>query len=55
LSEFSIRKWVVNLILQRSFKKYEVIIKFSNGDKVEGSFISKERAMEFLKFIAINN
>jgi len=34
------------------FRKYEVIIKFSNGDRVEGSFGNKLRVREFLEFVA---
>ena len=31
------------------FAKYEIQIRFSNGDRVEGTFHSKDKAMEFLK------
>ena len=34
------------------FRKYEVIIRFSNGDRVEGSFGDKVRVREFLHFVA---
>ena len=34
------------------FKKYEIIVTFSNGDKLEGMFKGKKQAVEFLKFIA---
>ena len=34
------------------FRKYEIRVEFSNGDKVEASFIAKEKAREFLRFIA---
>jgi len=34
------------------FRKYEVIIRFSNGDRVEGSFSDKVRVREFLQFVA---
>jgi hypothetical protein len=34
------------------FRKYEVLISFSNGDHVEGSFKSKAKVRDFLKFIA---
>jgi hypothetical protein len=34
------------------FRKYEVIIRFSNGDRVEGSFGDKVRVREFLQFVA---
>lgn len=34
------------------FRKYEVIIRFSNGDKAEGSFREKERVKDFLQLIA---
>jgi hypothetical protein len=35
-----------------NFRKYEVLIAFSNGDRVEGSFKYKEKVREFLQFIA---
>ncbi len=34
------------------FRKYEVQIEFSNGDRVQGSFESKYGAREFLEFVA---
>ncbi|MGR3178320.1 MAG: DNA methylase [Candidatus Anammoxibacter sp.] len=34
------------------FRKYEIIISFSNGDKVEASFASKKKAKEFLEFVS---
>lgn len=34
------------------FRKYEVLIKFSNGDRVEGSFKDKAKVLEFLQFVA---
>jgi len=34
------------------FRKYEVMISFSNGDHVEGSFKVKAKVREFLQFIA---
>lgn len=34
------------------FRKYEVYVSFSNGDKVEGSFTAKQKVREFLQFIA---
>jgi len=33
------------------FRKYEVIIRFSNGDRIEGSFGDKVRVREFLQFV----
>lgn len=35
------------------FRKYEVYVSFSNGDKVEGSFNTKQKLCEFLQFVAI--
>lgn len=35
-----------------TFRKYEIFVSFSNGDKVEGSFTSKEKVKEFLRFVA---
>lgn len=34
------------------FRKYEVQIEFSNGDKVEASLSSKQKVREFLQFVA---
>ena len=34
------------------FRKYEVFVSFTNGDKVKGSFKEKARVREFLRFIA---
>ncbi len=34
------------------FRKYEVLITFSNGDRVEGSFRDKDKVREFLQFVA---
>jgi hypothetical protein len=33
------------------FRKYEVLISFTNGDRVEGSFKDKTKVREFLQFI----
>lgn len=32
------------------FKKYEVIIRFSNGDRIQGSFEDKKNALEFIGY-----
>jgi hypothetical protein len=37
------------------FRKYEIIIEYSNGDKIDASFSSKEKSKEFLKFVSTNN
>lgn len=34
------------------FRKYELIIGFNNGDKIEGTFSTQEKALEFLKHVA---
>ncbi len=34
------------------FRKYEVIVSFTNGDRVEGSFKDKTKVREFLQFVA---
>jgi hypothetical protein len=34
------------------FRKYEVLVTFSNGDRVEGAFRAKDQVREFLKFVA---
>jgi hypothetical protein len=40
-----------NCTFDGRFRKYDVIIKYSNGDKIEGSFNNKEDAIKFLKYI----
>jgi hypothetical protein len=34
------------------FRKYEVLISFTSGDRVEGSFKDKTKVRDFLQFIA---
>ena len=34
------------------FRKYEILISFTNGDKVEGSFKHESKVREFLQFVA---
>ena len=34
-----------------TFRKYELLVKFSNGDRVEAMFTTKEKIMEFLQFV----
>lgn len=38
--------------VEGDFRRYEVLVSFSNGDKAEGSFKEKEKVCNFLKFIA---
>ncbi|SDG17982.1 hypothetical protein SAMN05216241_106119 [Limimonas halophila] len=38
---------------QGTFRKYEVRVKYSNGDKIEAEFRDKERVKEFLEYSAI--
>ena len=33
------------------FKKYEILIRYTNGDKIEASFQNKEKAIHFLNYI----
>jgi hypothetical protein len=33
------------------FRKYEIIVKYSNGDKIDASFNTKRKAEEFLKYL----
>jgi hypothetical protein len=35
----------------QTFRKYEVIVSFSNGDDVKGSFPSKQKAKDFIQFV----
>lgn len=35
------------------FRKYEVVVQFSNGDRVEGSFRNQVKVKEFLHFISV--
>jgi hypothetical protein len=34
-----------------NFRKYEIIIRYSNGDKIDASFQNKEKAVSFLHYI----
>ena len=34
-----------------TFRKYELLVKFSNGDRVEATFTTKEKIIEFLQFV----
>lgn len=36
----------------RTFQKYEVSVKFSNGDVIEGRFAKKAKAVEFLTYVS---
>jgi len=38
---------------QGTFRKYEVLVKYSNGDKIEAEFRDKNRVKEFLEYSAI--
>lgn len=33
------------------FRKYEIIVRFSNGDSIDGTFGDKDAAIEFLKYV----
>lgn len=33
------------------FRKYEIIVRYSNGDKIEASFLDKDKAVHFLNYI----
>lgn len=35
-----------------TFRKYEVIVRYSNGDKIEAAFSVKPKAVEFLRYVA---
>lgn len=41
-----------NALRDGSFRKYEIIIRYRNGDKIEASFQNKEKAIGFLQYIA---
>lgn len=34
------------------FQKYEILVEFSNGDKVDAFFSTKQKVRDFLNFIA---
>jgi hypothetical protein len=34
-----------------NFRKYEIIVRYSNGDKIDASFQNKEKAVSFLNYI----
>jgi hypothetical protein len=35
------------------FRKYEVIVRYNNGDKIDASFQDKDKAIKFLKYIEL--
>lgn len=35
------------------FRKYEIIVRYSNGDKIDASFQNKEKAIAFLRYIEL--
>lgn len=35
-----------------AFRKYEIIVRYSNGDKIEGAFAEKQTAIRFLQYVA---
>ncbi|MCB1777915.1 MAG: hypothetical protein KDE63_13050 [Novosphingobium sp.] len=35
------------------FRKYEIAIRFNNGDRIEGSFRDQAKVREFLQFAAM--
>jgi len=35
-----------------TFKKYEVLVKFSNGDSIDASFKDKDNIQKFLKYLS---
>lgn len=37
------------------FRKYEILVRYSNGDKIEAAFTDKERAIGFLSYIAMGD
>jgi hypothetical protein len=39
-------------VVDGAFRKYEILVRYSNDDKVEASFQSKEAAIEFLRYLA---
>jgi hypothetical protein len=40
-----------NMALGSTFKKFEIIVHYTNGDSINGQFSSKERALSFLNII----
>ena len=34
-----------------AFRKYEIIVKYTNGDKIEADFQDKKRAIDFLHYV----
>lgn len=46
-----VKNYDESIIGNGSFRKYEVIVRYSNSDKIEASFINKIKAVEFLHYI----
>jgi len=40
-----------NELREGGFKKYEIIVRYSNDDKIDASFQNKEKAIAFLHYI----
>lgn len=40
-----------NRLRDGSFKKYEIIVRYTNGDKIDASFKDKDKAVSFLRYI----
>ena len=47
--------YIENGVHEGDFRKYEIIVRYSNADKIDASFQSKEKAIAFLRYIERND
>jgi hypothetical protein len=46
-----VENYIEDGLREGNFRKYEIIVRYSNGDKIEASFQNKEKAVSFLHYI----
>lgn len=50
--DFVIEKEGSDALLDSTFRKYEIMVRYTNNDKIDASFQDKEKAVAFLRYIA---
>lgn len=46
-----VRSYCEDILRDGNFRKYEIIVRYSNNDKIDASFADKEKAVSFLSYI----
>jgi hypothetical protein len=46
-----VENYIEDGLREGNFRKYEIIVRYSNGDKIDASFQNKEKAVSFLHYI----